>query len=103
MDNYFTLPKLMEMLCDFMIGFLGTTRFRPGWPGQNGKEIDDTQINFNELFWSVDSFGTLLINLMDNVLVLLVTIVQKSMDVKKCLRRIPIVNKNNKRHVDRVW
>ena len=43
MDNYFTLPKLMEMLCDFMIGFLGTTRFRPGWPGKNVKGIDYSQ------------------------------------------------------------
>ena len=93
----------MEILRGLIVGVVGTARFYPRQTGKNVKEIDDTQINFNELFWSVDSFGTLLINLMDNVLVLLVTIVQKSMDVKKCLRRIPIVNKNNKRHVDRVW
>ena len=93
----------MEILRGLIVGVVGTARFYPRQTGKNVKEIDDTQINFNELFWSVDSFGTLLINLMDNVLVLLVTIVQKSMDVKKCLRRIPIVNKNNKRHVYRVW
>ena len=66
MDNYFTLPKVMAMLREFMVGVVGTARFRPGWPGQNVKEIDDTQINFNELFWSVDSFGTLLLKWMDN-------------------------------------
>ena len=65
-ENYFTLPKVMSMSREFMIVVLGIERFRPGWPGQNVKEIDDTQINFNELFWSVDSFGTLLLKWMDN-------------------------------------
>ena len=65
MDNYFTLPKVMAMLREFMIGVVGTARFRPGWPGQNVKEIDDRQINSNENVWSVDSFGTLLIRWME--------------------------------------
>ena len=46
MDNYFTMPKV--------IGVLGTEGFGPGWPGQNFKEIDNSQIDFNEIFWSVD-------------------------------------------------
>ena len=85
MDNYFTLPKVMAMLREFMIGVVGTARFRPGWPGQNVKEIDNTQINFNELFWSVDSFGTLLLKWMDYKLFFLITTVQNVMDVKKFL------------------
>ena len=81
-DNYFTLPKVIKMLREFMIGVVGTERFRPGWPGQNGKEIDDTQINFNVLFWSVDSFGALVIKLMDNGLLFLVNIVHNMIDIK---------------------
>ena len=50
MENYFTFTKAMAMLREFMIVVLGTARFRPGWPSQNVKEIDDIQINFNEIF-----------------------------------------------------
>ena len=82
MDNYFTFPKVMKMLREFMIGVVGTVRFLPVWPGQNVKEIDDTQINFNELFWSVDSFGALVIKWMDNRFVFLVTIVHNMIDIK---------------------
>ena len=83
-DNYFTLQKLMVMLYEFSIGVVGTARFFRGWPCQNVKEIDKTQINFNELFLSVDSFGTLLLKWMDNGLVFLVTTVQIVVDLKKC-------------------
>ena len=82
MENYFTFPKVLAMLKEFMIGVVGTVRFCPGLSGQNIKEIDDTQINFNELFWSVDSFETLFIKWMENVLVFLVTTVHNMMDIK---------------------
>ena len=72
MGNYFTLSKVMAMLQEFIIGVIGTARFHPWWPGQNVKEIDDTQINFNELFWSAGSFGTLTLKWMENGLVFLV-------------------------------
>ena len=71
----------MEMLQEFMTGVVGTARFCTGWLGQNVKEIDDTQINFNELFWSVDSFETLILKCMYNGLVLLVTTVHNVMYV----------------------
>ena len=64
-----------------MIGVVCTARFLPGWPSQNVKEIDDRQINSNEIFWSVDLFGTLLLRWMYNGLVLLVTAVHNVMDV----------------------
>ena len=82
MENYFTFPKVLAMLKEFMIGVVGTVRFCPGLSGQNIKEIDDTQINFNELFCSVDSFETLVIKLLDYVLVFLVTIFHNMMDIK---------------------
>ena len=46
----FHLAKGNENVAGVHDRIVGTARFRPGWPGQNGKEIDDTQINFNELF-----------------------------------------------------
>ena len=49
-DNYFTLTKAMTMLRQFMIVLLGTARFLTGWPSQNFKEIDDSQINVSEIF-----------------------------------------------------
>ena len=73
------------MLQEFMIGFVGTARFLPWWPGQNFKEIDDTQINFNEIFWSVDSFGTLVIKWMDNGIVFLATTFHNMIDIKNAL------------------
>ena len=85
MDNYFILSKLMAMLQEFIIGVIGTARFSPWWPGQNVKEIDDIQINFNGLFWSVYLFGTLIIKWMDNGLVFLVATVHNVMDVKNVL------------------
>ena len=48
----------MAMLREFMLGLVGTVRFYPGWTGQNVQEVDNIQINFNRMFWSVKSFGT---------------------------------------------
>ena len=59
MVNYFTLPKVLEMLQEFTIQVLGTARFCPGWPVKNIKDFDNIQINFNKIFWSVDSFGAI--------------------------------------------
>ena len=82
MDNHFTL-KIMATLQQFIIEVVGTEIFCPWWPGKNAKKIGDRQINFNEIFWSVDSFGTLLLVWMDNAIVFLVTTVHYVMDVLK--------------------
>ena len=103
MVNYFTLPKVLEMLQEFTIQFLGTARFCPGWPVQNIKDFDNIQINFNKIFWSVDSFVALIIRWMENGLVLLFTAVLTVMYVSKYLRRRPRVNQKNNIHVDKVW
>ena len=64
----------------------------PRWPVQNVKEIVNSQINFNEIFLSVDSFSTLLLSWMGNGLLLLVNIVHTVMDASKCLLRSLIEN-----------
>ena len=92
---------VVAVLREFMIVVVVVTEiFCPGWPVQNVKEIDNSQINFNEIFLSDDSFGTLLLRWIENLLVLLVATVHTVMDVSKCLRRIPRVNKKNKIHVE---
>ena len=75
-----------------MRGIVGTTRFIPGWTDKNVREIDDSQINFNEIFWRVDSFGTLLIMWVENVLLLLVTTFHNVMDILNGLRSRPRVD-----------
>ena len=85
MDYYFILSKVMTTLLELMIGFLGTARFSPGWPVHNIKEFDDTQINFDELFSSVDSLATLLLNVMENALFFLFTKFHYVMDIRNAL------------------
>ena len=72
----------MKTLQELMIGFLGTARFSPRWPVQNIKEVDNTQINFNEIFSSVDSFATLLLKVMENGIFFLFTTFHNVMDIK---------------------
>ena len=103
MDNYSTLLMVMEILREFMIWVVVTARLNPGKPGKNIKEIDDSQINFNEIFWSVNSFGTSLPRSMENGLVLLVMTVHTMIDVSEFLSRTPIVNQKNKIHMEKVW
>ena len=93
---------VMAIFWEFMMGVLGTLRFFPGWNGQNVKEIGDSQNNFNEIFCSVDSFGNLIIRCMENKLVFSVKTFHTVMGASKCLRGGPIVNTNNKSHVDKV-
>ena len=48
MEKYFTFPKVMSILWEFMIGVVCTEIFCPGWPGQDIKRIDDMQTKYNE-------------------------------------------------------
>ena len=93
----------MEIVQEFMIQVVGNERFYPGWPGQNGNSIYDRKINSNEIFWGVDSFGTLILRCMNDGLVLLVMKLQNVMEVKESLRRIPRANQKNKIHMDKFW
>ena len=103
MNNYFTLPKVVAMLRSYGIGCVGTARFRPGWPSKNIKEIDEKRVDFNELLWSVDKYGTLLVRWMDNGLVFIVSTVHSVEQIRKRARKRPRATVRNKRHVDRVW
>ena len=89
MDNYFTLPKVIKLLREKGIGVVGTGRFRMGWPGPELKGIKVENVNFNDFYWMVDEYGTLVGRWMDNGLVLCVTTVHKVGNIVKRVRRKP--------------
>ena len=103
MDNYFTLPKVCAMMRECGIGTVGTARFRGTWPPASIRQVNVKDATFNELFWSIDEFGTLVVRWMDNGMVFLISTVHTVMDVAYCLRRRPRVTQLNKGHVNNVW
>eukprot|EP00957_Ditylum_brightwellii_P193437 14729331-Ditylum_brightwellii.AAC.1 len=66
MDTYFTLPKVCATLCECGIGTIGTARFCGIWPPASIQKINIKGTTFNELFWLINEFGTLVVRWMDN-------------------------------------
>ena len=77
MDNYFTLPRAIKRFRNHGIGIIGTSRFRAGWLSAKLRGIDVKSVNFNDFYWEVDQFGTLVGRWMENGLVLMVSTVHK--------------------------
>ena len=88
MDNYFKLPRVINFLQAMKIGVLGKARQRRGWPPaelrtENIKDISDPI--FNQLYWTIYKYGTLICRWMDNAFVFLVSTIH---DIKRlCQRR----------------
>ena len=59
MDNYFTLPRVINKMREMGVGVVGTARFRQNWPPARLKEIKITDAKFNDFFYCVDKHGTL--------------------------------------------
>mmetsp|Transcript_1985 Transcript_1985/g.2830 ORF Transcript_1985/g.2830 Transcript_1985/m.2830 type:complete len:213 (+) Transcript_1985:449-1087(+) len=60
MDNYFTLPCVIKTLRNKEIGIVGTARYRGrSCPPQMLKDVSQDDANFNDFYWTVDEFGTL--------------------------------------------
>eukprot|EP00957_Ditylum_brightwellii_P041278 3125114-Ditylum_brightwellii.AAC.1 len=66
MDNYFTLPRVIAKLRDVSVGCIGTASFCNGWPSKELRDVNQSSADFDDFFWSVDSFGTLVTQWMDN-------------------------------------
>eukprot|EP00957_Ditylum_brightwellii_P050300 3814591-Ditylum_brightwellii.AAC.1 len=66
MDNYFTLPKVHAMMRECGIGPAGTARFCGTWPPTCIQEFNIKDATFNELFLSINEFGTLVVRWMYN-------------------------------------
>ena len=70
MDNYFTLPKVIETLREMGIGIVGTVGYwSKAWPPNALKAISKESVKFNQFYWTVDKYGTLLATWIDNGMV----------------------------------
>ena len=60
MDNYFTLPKVINCLKELGVGVVGTARFKKNWPPKHLGDIDQRDANFNNFFGVLMTMVTLL-------------------------------------------
>ena len=103
MDNYFTRPKAIYELRKLNIGIVGTAQYQRAWPPEALKKVDDKKCDFNDFFWTVDDYGTLVARWMDNGMVFCTsTIHRPGKSVERC-RRKPRKTKKNEKHVDKIW
>eukprot|EP00957_Ditylum_brightwellii_P028289 2137275-Ditylum_brightwellii.AAC.1 len=65
MDNYFIIPKIIACLREMNIGVVGTSHFRKARPPKVLRNIMQQEARFNDFYWCVDEFGTLLGRWMD--------------------------------------
>ena len=103
MDNYFTLPKIIQRLRECGIGVVGTARFKRGWPPALLRNVEQNNCAFNDFNWMVDEHGTLVARWMDNGLVFCVSTLHKVGKIVKRNRKRPRKTCKNSGHVDKVW
>eukprot|EP00957_Ditylum_brightwellii_P005964 451896-Ditylum_brightwellii.AAC.1 len=66
MNTYFTLSKVCAMMCEYGIGTVETARFFSDCPPASIRKININGTIFNELFGSINEFGTLAVRWMVN-------------------------------------
>ena len=103
LDNYFTLPKAIFALREQNIGVIGTARGRRNWPPSEIACIEQKSATFNDFYYCVDQYGTLVAKWMDNGLVLLVSTLHIPGKNVVRARKRPRVTIKNKNHVSRIW
>ena len=103
MDNYFTMPKVISALRKKGIGVVGTSRFQVNWPPKILKNIQQPDANFNDFYYCVDEYGTLIARWMDNGLVFVVSTLHHVGNIIKRARKRRRKTIKNKKHVDIVW
>lgn len=103
MDNYFTLPKVIVALRNMGIGIVGTARYRGSWPPKELKNVSKESAKFNEFYWTIDEFGTLVARWMDNGMVFCVSTMHKVGNRVKRMRKRPRKTANNKNHIEKIW
>eukprot|EP00957_Ditylum_brightwellii_P146342 11142819-Ditylum_brightwellii.AAC.1 len=87
--NYFTLPKVIAKLHDIGVGIVGIVHARRGWPPKELSNVIQQDGNFNDFFWTVNDFGTLVVWWMYNGLFLCVTTLHKVGEIVERLRKYP--------------
>ena len=103
MDNYFTKPSVMKRLRDMNIGVVGTSQMQKNWPPKALRDVQKETSSFNDFYYDVDEYGTLVGRWMDNNFVLCVSTVHKVGQVIKRERRRPRLTDTNKNHVNKIW
>ena len=103
MDNYFSLPKVIAKLREMGVGMVGTSRPKSNWPPKELKVIDSEKANFNEFYWLVDDYGTLVARWKDNGMVLCCSTIHSIGNTILRLRKKPRPTLTNKSHVKEVW
>eukprot|EP00957_Ditylum_brightwellii_P085708 6520154-Ditylum_brightwellii.AAC.1 len=66
METYFALPKMVGKLCNLGIGVIRTAHFQMSWPPKELKGVSQTNVDFNDFYWTVDYLGSLVAHWMDN-------------------------------------
>ena len=59
MENYFTSLKVIKRLRECGIGVVVTVGFKRAWPPVQSRDIGQDKCAFNDFYWMVDGFGTL--------------------------------------------
>ena len=97
MDNYFTIDKVMTMLTEKMIGFIGTAQNQFGWPPAEFKEVKDK--HFNSLYNMTGLCGDYLMSCwVDNNVVTMASNVHTGTEVVDVHRKKPRVTKTTYRN-----
>ena len=103
MDNYFTLPKVIAALREMGVGIVGTARYRSkAWPPNELKAISKESAKFNQFYWTIDEYGTLLARWMDNGMVFCCSTIHRAGNKIKRMRKRPRKTQNNRMHVDKI-
>ena len=103
MDNYFTIPSVIKYFRDIGIGIVGTSRFKRNWPTQKLKKVEQQKAQYNDFYYAVDQYGTLVARWMDNGLVFCVSTIHKPGKVVRRTRKKPRQTVKNQNHVRKIW
>eukprot|EP00957_Ditylum_brightwellii_P184742 14070711-Ditylum_brightwellii.AAC.1 len=90
MDNHFDLPMVFGSLCHKGIGVVETARYRgQNCPPKEFKNVSKEDASWNDFYWTVDEYKSLVGRWMDNGMVFIVSAIHKVGETIKRLRKYP--------------
>jgi Transposase IS4 len=101
LDNFFTLPSVMERSRELNIGIVGTARNRPNHPPKEMKEVKETRFSALHLMNHDKNF--LVGRWVDNNVVNLVSTIHTGKEVVLKERRKPRLTSTTRNHIQTVW
>eukprot|EP00957_Ditylum_brightwellii_P179583 13680187-Ditylum_brightwellii.AAC.1 len=79
------------------IGVIGSSCFRKGWPSKDLCTVTQQESKFNNVYWCIDEYGTLLGRRLDNGMEFCISMVHKVGGMVKRARRRPKIIVLNKK------